>query len=418
MAIQAGKTKLLGRVGDTIYYKMNGKYYARAVSSLSGRRVKRDPKFKRTMEFANLFGRASKLASAVHRSLPPERRNYQLLRKMTGQANQMLKQGIDEITIETALQRMAWRSKKYISRKEKNRTEPAAIQTVKPSGIQCDKLPHLACSPGIPIENLPHPDRIQEYPGSPASTRPIDPIPLFLPTLFYQIPHPMKKILWLIACCYSSQTYSQFAFVSDKDGKVNIRSTPDLSDNIEDSLENGHLVYCMEDRGSWVNIDYIKNGALSNGYVYKNRLVRVDNYEKIPVQRIEPARIIFLKDSVHITISSKPFDRHEHKLFYSTEHPEILELVNGKLPFGTDGNIPRSAYHSIEIRTGNRSIQLPVSAYDDLFEPTLGNTNVHYDRKRDTLYLQSLNGDGAGGYFVIWRFVKGQYKDRFIAHGF
>ncbi|MBO9632462.1 MAG: hypothetical protein J7578_05045 [Chitinophagaceae bacterium] len=228
----------------------------------------------------------------------------------------------------------------------------------------------------------------------------------------------MKKILWLFVCCYASQAFSQFAFISDKDGKVNIRTTPTLTDNIEDVLGNGHLVYCLEFHGNWANIDYTKNGASTNGYVYKNRLVMIDDFEKIPAYSKQSQLISFKKDSIRITVSTKPFDRSANRLFYSTEHPDIVELINGKLPFGTDGNIPRSAYQYIEVQMGNKLIKLPDIAHDDLFEPTLDNTSVNYDRKQDTLFLQSMNGDGAGGYLVIWRFVKGEYKDRFIAHGF
>ena len=108
MARHSGKTKLVGRIGDVVYYKMDGKYYARAVSSLNGRRVKRDPKFKRTMEFAKLFGIASKLASELHRSLPFEKRSHKLYRKMTGRAYQMLKDEMEQSAIIIELKKLFW----------------------------------------------------------------------------------------------------------------------------------------------------------------------------------------------------------------------------------------------------------------------------------------------------------------------
>ncbi|QEC44701.1 hypothetical protein [Pseudobacter ginsenosidimutans] len=108
MARQSGKTKLVGRIGDVVYYKMDGKYYARAVSSLSGRRVKRDPKFKRTMEFAKLFGIASKLASELHRSLPFEKRSHKLYRKMTGRAYQLLKNEMEQAAVTIELKKQFW----------------------------------------------------------------------------------------------------------------------------------------------------------------------------------------------------------------------------------------------------------------------------------------------------------------------
>lgn len=117
MAVQTGKTKLQGRVGNMIYYKMNGRYYARSVSSLSGRRVKRDPKFRRTMEYAKMFGVASKLASELHRSLPRNRRGYRLYRKMTGQANSLLMKGMNEEMVREELKRLFLKSAHPTTRK-------------------------------------------------------------------------------------------------------------------------------------------------------------------------------------------------------------------------------------------------------------------------------------------------------------
>lgn len=228
----------------------------------------------------------------------------------------------------------------------------------------------------------------------------------------------MKRIVAFILCCGTIPAFSQFAYITDKDGYANIRAAAVLADNIEDSLNTGHLVYCLESKGNWANIDYTKNGAWLTGFVYRNRLMMVDNFEKIPKQHEQPHFINFSKDSVRVIIRSQPFVRAKNKIFYSQENPGIVELVNGKLPFGIDGNLPGTAYLSFDIQIGNRNIILPATAYDDLFEPALANTKINYDRRKDTLYLHSLNGDGAGGYYVIWRFEKGQYKDRYIAYGF
>ena len=136
MARQTGKTNLVGRVGNLVYYKMDGKYYARAVSSLNGKRVKRDPKFKRTMEFAKLFGKASKLASAVHRSLPNGIRSHKLYQKMAGKANQLLMQGLDERSIDLQLREFAYAGRKAVQK-------VVSVKTIqqKPAGVKYAKLP-------------------------------------------------------------------------------------------------------------------------------------------------------------------------------------------------------------------------------------------------------------------------------------
>jgi hypothetical protein len=83
---------------------MNGQYYARKKSSLSGKRVKRDPKFENTRRYAGYMAQASQIAAAVYRSLPKEERQHALYREMTGKALQLLKEGLEEAAIRERLQ--------------------------------------------------------------------------------------------------------------------------------------------------------------------------------------------------------------------------------------------------------------------------------------------------------------------------
>ena len=70
MAKQAGTYHITGCFDNLCFYEMEGKYYVRLKSSLTGKRVKKDPSFKRTMQYAALLGSASAIASAVYRALP------------------------------------------------------------------------------------------------------------------------------------------------------------------------------------------------------------------------------------------------------------------------------------------------------------------------------------------------------------
>lgn len=101
MAKQTGETKLQGRVGDIIYYKMNGKYFARAVSSLSRKRVKKSKAFASTRFYAALNGIASKAASRVFQCFPKEwKKKKKCFYKMSGHGYKMLMRGssIQDIT--------------------------------------------------------------------------------------------------------------------------------------------------------------------------------------------------------------------------------------------------------------------------------------------------------------------------------
>jgi RNase P protein component len=101
MAKQAGIIKMTGTVNDICFYKLKTEYYARQKSSLSGRRVKKDPAFAETMKYAELLATASRIGSVVYRSLSKEKRERRLYQQLTGMAMQLLKKGMrsDELIV-------------------------------------------------------------------------------------------------------------------------------------------------------------------------------------------------------------------------------------------------------------------------------------------------------------------------------
>jgi hypothetical protein len=75
---------------------MEGKYYARMKSSLTRKRVLKDPKFQLTRIHAVLLGEASTIASRIYRRINGERKKHALYREMTGRAIYMLREGKDK----------------------------------------------------------------------------------------------------------------------------------------------------------------------------------------------------------------------------------------------------------------------------------------------------------------------------------
>lgn len=93
MARQYGTIKITGTIDGICFYQMDGEYYARAKSSLSGRRVKTDSAFRSTMAYAGLMGRASKIAAKLKEGLSREERRNINHSKLTGQVQRLLKEG-------------------------------------------------------------------------------------------------------------------------------------------------------------------------------------------------------------------------------------------------------------------------------------------------------------------------------------
>jgi len=224
----------------------------------------------------------------------------------------------------------------------------------------------------------------------------------------------MRITIAFFAIILTLSARGQFAIVSDKDGFVNVRSENKIADNIIDTLKNGHLMYCFESADNWTNIDFNRG----NGFIYKDRYKLVSTFEKIPIKEQNETFVKLSKDELKITITTSKFDKTKHELKFAKGENKWIELIDNKKHWGTDGGIPEVEYRSIEINIGHKKLILPKTATENLFEPNLSNTEANYDSHTNTLYIQSMNSDGAGAYSVIWKIVNGAYKERFVAYGF
>ena len=96
----------------------------------------------------------------------------------------------------------------------------------------------------------------------------------------------------------------------------------------------------------------------------------------------------------------------------------LLKKIDDLSPLGTDGEIPKREYKSIEVEINKEKVEIPASTLKNLYEPTLWNSKANYDEVNDILYIHTSNSDGAGGYEVIWVVEKKKYKTRIEAYGF
>jgi hypothetical protein len=228
----------------------------------------------------------------------------------------------------------------------------------------------------------------------------------------------MKQQLTFVFLFVSVFSFGQFAIITDKDGSANIRADGNTSSRITDSLKNGHLVYCFENKGNWTNIDYSKKQKDLNGYVYKDRYKLVSDFAVIPVVTMNETAVKLKKDSIEITLTQRKFEKNKHRFKYFKEYPGQVELIDNKRYWGKDGGMPTTQYDKIIIKIGQRTITLPKEATEGLFEPGLATAEVFFDKQANTIYIQTMNSDGAGSYEVIWKIENGLYKDRLVVYGF
>ena len=204
-----------------------------------------------------------------------------------------------------------------------------------------------------------------------------------------------------------------FAVINDKDGYVNVRKEKSVHSKVLKKLDNNTLIFVLEydkaQEGNWIYAD-------NEGYIYNDRVKWIHNFPQIAKGIAKGNTIVFEGKEIQVVLSTEKFDKSKHSFKYHKEYRDIIEKIDGNPFWGTDGNIPKEAYKSIEVKIREKQVSIPQSAYSDLYEPNLYTdlNFVYYDKDSDILYIVANNGDGAGAYMVCWQIEKGVYKGRKI----
>ena len=204
-----------------------------------------------------------------------------------------------------------------------------------------------------------------------------------------------------------------FAVINDKDGYVNVRKEKSVHSKVLKKLDNNTLIFVLEydkaQEGNWIYAD-------NEGYIYNDRVKWIHNFPQIAKGIAKGNTIVFEGKEIQVVLSTEKFDKSKHSFKYHKEYRDVIEKIDGKLFWGTDGNMPKREYKSIEVKIRGKQVFIPQSAYSDLYQPNLytGLNFVYYDKDSDILYIVANNGDGAGAYMVCWQIEKGVYKGRKI----
>ena len=96
------------------FYKVHGRYLARTKSSLTGKRVKKDKRFRRTMQHAVVLALAVKYVTPIYNALTDDWHCQDLHRKLTGMAVKLVHQGNTKEAVQQAmyaeLERLGYRT--------------------------------------------------------------------------------------------------------------------------------------------------------------------------------------------------------------------------------------------------------------------------------------------------------------------
>ena len=215
---------------------------------------------------------------------------------------------------------------------------------------------------------------------------------------------------------FAQGPFGDYAVVKDKDGYVNIRAKENVKSKIVGTLPNNTLIY------NFLNNEDIPNPSNwvyeKNGYIHKSRLKKVEDFPSIGKGKEQGNSITIAGKGISVTLTKQPFDKTKHKIT-KKKHKEYSEyIIDGKRVQGLDNDefLPKDHYKSITVTINGKNVPIPKSAYDDLYEIGIWDTNnfAYYDEEDDILYIIAHNGDGYLVYEVCWQIVKGEYKTRII----
>jgi len=207
-----------------------------------------------------------------------------------------------------------------------------------------------------------------------------------------------------------------FVVVRDsKDTFVNLRNTDNTNTaTVMARLKNGSVGYCFEKQGNWMMFEYMLGDSLVSGFVHNTLAKEVSGFQELKGGGNGKTATFTVTD-IKVTLSQQPFTKNGHTFAYYKNDPEIIDKIDGKRFWGTDGGLPKRAYSEISVTFGSETVKFPKEAIADIFEPNYEFTKVYYDKGNDTLYITALNGDGAGGYAVAWVIENKKYRERTIA---
>ena len=236
--------------------------------------------------------------------------------------------------------------------------------------------------------------------------------------------HLLILFFLLTTNAFAQGPFGDYAVVKDKDGYVNIRAKESVKSKIVGTLPNNTLVYALfdtteDETGEEIFFNWI---AVDKGYVHKSRLKMISEFPSIGKGKEQGNSITIAGKGISVTLTKQPFDKTKHKITKKDQGGYEELIIDGKRAQGLDGGLflPEDHYKSITVTINGKDVPIPKSAYDDLYEIGIWDTNnfAYYDKEDDVLYIIAHNGNGAFSYKVCWQIVKGEYKTRIIGEPF
>ncbi|TGE25557.1 hypothetical protein E5K00_10325 [Hymenobacter aquaticus] len=230
----------------------------------------------------------------------------------------------------------------------------------------------------------------------------------------------MKTILTLLFGLYllparAADLYANTAIIRDLDGYTNVRATPTRQGQILLRLRENQVFFFdpeeYEQHQEWITVwvapdrfntqpvgDAADASYHTQGYVHRSRL---QTLLSLPAYRGPEFRIRY---------ELVPFRAAAHTVDRSQGWVEIKDVPYA---WGVDGHMPRTEIRAVRATVQGQAVPVPRRLLAGLFEAPQP-TDVF--RRGNTFFVVQQNGDGAGGYTLVWVFTKAGLQQRLVGN--
>jgi hypothetical protein len=218
----------------------------------------------------------------------------------------------------------------------------------------------------------------------------------------------MKKILFFVSLFMTCFAQAQFGIVQDKDGYVNVRDEQSTSSKIVGKLNSNTIIpiFNEENEGlknsNWLLVEY---QAEASGYIYKDRIKKIEDFETIKPIKSSSNSIEFSISDYKIQLETQKFNPKNHII---TKEGELIHSIDGKDFYGSDGVLPQIEFKSFKLFFKGQEIIIPKDDYTNLYNLTLSEMKLTYNKALNQYYLFGTFSDGAGVFDTIWVLENGK----------
>ena len=225
--------------------------------------------------------------------------------------------------------------------------------------------------------------------------------------------------------------------IEDADGYVNVR---DDKHAVIDRLNKNHVFYDYTAFGGdgtepWHSITYGAETGITktwgntanvkNGLIHKSRICYMEDLPRLKFKASSQGRMIYANDTLSVEISTRNFRPEKHRIKMSKDGLLVsIDGVPADAPttttlWGVDMELPQKEYASIIVKHRGGVLTFPDEYLQHLYTPTLWAENTVVALGKDnTLFISTLNGDGAGSYHAIWTVKDYKVGSLFVLNGF